>query len=235
MMPVEPVSSPEIRVITLEEQILGDNQRAAGENRKLLCSKGIFTLNLMSSPGAGKTTLLVETLNALRGALRCAVIEGDQQTSHDALRVAQAGVPVVQVNTRSACHLDAALVKQALVALPLDEIDLLFIENVGNLICPAEYDLGENEKVVLMSVTEGEDKPAKYPLMFHLATLFILTKIDLLPYLHFDLEACRKYFQAVNPKARIIQTSAYTRQGLDQWLEYLSSSRRETWQTPNRS
>ena len=224
-MPGEPGNPSNIRLITLEENILGENEQFAAQNRNLLQSMGFYTLNLMSSPGSGKTTLLVETLNALRGSMRCAVIEGDQQTSHDADRVAQAGVPVVQLNTRRTCHLDAALVQQALAALPLDEIDLLFIENVGNLICPAEYDLGEAEKVVLMSVTEGEDKPAKYPLMFHLAGVLLLTKIDLLPYLRFDLERCKSYFRGVNPGARMIETSAFTRQGLEQWLEYLSASR----------
>jgi hydrogenase nickel incorporation protein HypB len=216
---------PAFRVITLEENIPGENENVAVQNRELLNVKGIYTLNLMSTPGAGKTTLLVETLNALLGTLRCAVIEGDQQTSHDASRVALTGVPVVQINTRAACHLDAFLVHQALAALPIDEIDLLFIENVGNLICPAEYDLGENQKIVLMSITEGEDKPVKYPLMFHLADALILTKIDLLPYLRFDLELCKGYFRAVNPDARIIETSVYNRQGLEQWIEYLSTSR----------
>jgi hydrogenase nickel incorporation protein HypB len=216
---------PAFRVITLEENILGENERAALQNCALFKAKGIYTFNLMSTPGAGKTTLLVETLNALKGSLRCAVIEGDQQTSNDAARVALTGVPVVQINTRAVCHLDAFLVHQALAAIPLDEIDLLLIENIGNLICPAEYDLGENKKIVLMSITEGEDKPAKYPLMFHLADALILTKIDLLPYLRFDLELCKGYFRGVNPGARIIETSAFTGQGLEQWLEYLVSSR----------
>lgn len=223
-MTVEPEKPPEIRLITLEENILVENERLAAQNRDLLRTKGIRAVNLMSSPGSGKTTLLIETLKALRGKLSCAVIEGDQQTSNDATRVAATGVPVVQVNTRSACHLDALFVQRALGALPLDEIDLLFIENVGNLICPAEYDLGESQKVVLMSITEGEDKPAKYPLMFHLADGIVLTKMDLLPYLRFDLALCKTYLRRVNAEARIIETSAYTRQGMEEWLAYLSPS-----------
>ncbi len=219
-----PASLPEsadIRVIALEENILEENERFAHENRTLLRSRGIHTLNLMSSPGAGKTTLLVETLQRLKGELGCAVIEGDQQTSNDALRIAATRVPVVQINTRQSCHLDALHVQRALEALPLDRVDLLFIENVGNLICPASFDLGEDEKVALMSVTEGEDKPLKYPLVFHLADALVLTKLDLLPYLRFDLPLCRQNALQVHPGLRMIETSAYTQAGLEDWLTYL--------------
>jgi hydrogenase nickel incorporation protein HypB len=219
---------PEIRVITIEQNILQENDLLAAQNRQRLKSKGIYTFNLLSSPGSGKTTLLVETLLALKGALRCAVIEGDQHTANDARRIAETGGPVVQVNTRQACHLDALHVQRALDLLPLEEIDLLFIENVGNLICPAEFDLGEDEKVALMSITEGEDKPAKYPLLFHLAQVLLLTKLDLLPHLRFDLAECRRQALAVNPRLRIIETSAFTRQGLVEWLGYARGKARPT-------
>lgn len=213
----------EVRVITLEENILGENDRIAAQNRAYLQERGIYCLNLLSSPGSGKTTLLVETLNELRGEIRCAVIEGDQQTSNDAQRIAETRVPVVQINTRHACHLDAFHVRQALEALPLENVQLLFIENVGNLICPASFDLGESEKVAMMSITEGEDKPIKYPLPFHLAKLLVLTKMDLLPHLRFDLEACKAYAKRVNPNLLILYTSAYTHMGFEDWILYLRS------------
>ncbi len=212
----------EVKVVRLEEEILAANDVIAAENRELLRQKGIYTINLISSPGSGKTTLLVETLKALRGKLRCAVIEGDQQTSNDADRIAQTGVPVVQINTIGNCHLDAAMVRKALAQLPLDDIDLLFIENVGNLVCPAGYDLGEQEKVVVMSVTEGEDKPIKYPLAFHNATVMVLTKVDLLPYLKFDKEMCKDYAHRIHPGLPVIETSCYTNEGLADWVDWLA-------------
>lgn len=211
----------EVKVVKLEEEIFAANDVVAAENRKLLRLKGVYTINLISSPGSGKTTLLVETLKALQGKLRCAVIEGDQQTSNDADRIAQTGVPVVQINTIGNCHLDAPLVRKALAQLPLDEVDLLFIENVGNLVCPAEYDLGEQEKIVVMSVTEGEDKPIKYPLAFHLATLMVLTKVDLLPYLRFDKNLCIEMAHRIHPGLPVIETSCYTSEGLSAWVDWL--------------
>lgn len=212
----------EVKVVRLEEEILAANDVVAAENRELLRQKGVYTINLISSPGSGKTTLLVETLKALQGKLRCAVIEGDQQTSNDADRIAQTGVPVVQINTIGNCHLDAPLVRKALAQLPLEDIDLLFIENVGNLVCPAGYDLGEQEKVVVMSVTEGEDKPIKYPLAFHLATVMVLTKVDLLPYLKFDKEMCKDYAHRIHPGLPVIETSCYTNEGLADWVDWLA-------------
>ena len=178
-------------------------------------------LNLISSPGAGKTSLLVETLRRLGGELRCAVIEGDQQTAHDARRIAETGAPVVQINTRGGCHLNAAQVRSALEHLPLDELDLIFIENVGNLVCPSSFDLGENEKMVIMSITEGEDKPVKYPQAFNLARLMVLTKIDLLPHLRFDLDLCREFAYRVNPQIEILETSVFDESGLESWLDAL--------------
>ena len=217
----KPITPSTVKVVKLEEEILAANDVIAAENRELLRKHKIYTVNLISSPGSGKTTLLVETIKALQGKLRCAVIEGDQQTTNDADRIAQTGVPVVQINTISACHLDAAMVRKALTQLPLDEIDLLFIENVGNLVCPAGYDLGEQEKVVLMSVTEGEDKPIKYPLAFHLATVLLLTKVDLIPHLQFDKTACINNAYKIHPTLPIIETSSYTKEGMSTWVEWL--------------
>ncbi|MFY9542179.1 MAG: hydrogenase nickel incorporation protein HypB, partial [Dethiobacteria bacterium] len=206
-------------VITLERSVLEDNDRIAAQNRALFARHGIYVLNLISSPGAGKTSLLVETLYRMRGKLRCAVVEGDQQTAHDAQRIAGTGAPVVQINTRGGCHLNAAQVRSALEHLPLDELELIFIENVGNLVCPSSFDLGENEKIVLMSITEGEDKPVKYPQAFALARLMVLTKIDLLPHLRFDMELCESFACRVNPQIEIIKTSVFNDSGLDSWLD----------------
>jgi hydrogenase nickel incorporation protein HypB len=212
-------------IIPIETRILNENDRLAAENRAWFGTQGIFVVNLISSPGSGKTTLLIETLNALKYKFRCAVIEGDQQTDLDAQRIALTGVPVRQVNTGQACHLDAAMIKKAVSELAVAGLDLLFIENVGNLICPAEFDLGENIKVVLMSVTEGEEKPLKYPLIFHLSAAAVLTKIDLIPYLHFDLALTEKNIHQVNPKAVILHTSAYTHEGLQDWLDWLATQK----------
>lgn len=213
----------EIELVSLEASVMEENNRLALENRAFLASRGILALNLLSSPGSGKTTLLVETLKALKKDLLCAVIEGDQQTKHDAERIAETGTRVVQINTGQACHLDAVQVARALEKLPLDGVRILFIENVGNLICPAGFDLGESEKVAIMSVTEGEEKPLKYPLVFHLASTLVITKTDLLPLLRFDLGRCRNNALQVNPGLRIIETSAYTRSGIKAWTSYLRS------------
>lgn len=212
-----------LRVVVLEQNILEANETIAAQNRETFRKRKICVLNLISSPGAGKTTLLVETLKRLKDVLRCAVIEGDQQTSHDAQRIAETGVPVVQINTLNGCHLNAAQVRKALDDLPTKNLDLIFIENVGNLVCPSNFDLGEYEKVVIMSITEGEDKPIKYPLAFNLAKLMVLTKIDLLPHLRFDLELCKDYARRVNPKVQILETSAFDETGLEHWLKALQS------------
>lgn len=218
---IQPVDGERIRVITLEEDILQKNDEIAAENRALLKDRGIVAVNLISSPGSGKTTLLEKTLSDIKGELRCAVIEGDQQTSNDAARIAAVKVPVVQINTLSSCHLEAAQIRSAMKNLPMEDIDLLIIENIGNLVCPSGFDLGENGKVAIMSITEGEDKPIKYPLLFHLASVIVLTKLDLLPYLRFDLERCKEYIRQVNPHAQIIETSVYNNNGLDIWEDYL--------------
>ena len=218
---IQPVDAERIRVVTLEEDVLQKNDEIAAENRALLKDHGIVAVNLISSPGSGKTTLLEKTLSDIKGELRCAVIEGDQQTSNDAARIAAIKVPVVQINTLSSCHLEAAQIRSAMKDLPMDEIDLLIIENVGNLVCPSGFDLGEIGKLAIMSITEGEDKPIKYPLLFHLASVIVLTKLDLLPYLRFDLERCKEYIRRVNPHAQIIETSVYNNIGLDIWEDYL--------------
>lgn len=207
--------------VTVEARLLGENDRLAADNRQSFTRQGLYTLNLVSSPGSGKTSLLVESIRLLEDRLRWAVIEGDQQTDYDARRIAETGARVVQINTGQACHLDAGLVGGAATRLELGGVDLLVIENVGNLICPAEYDLGEDAKVVVMSVTEGEEKPVKYPLIFHLASAVVLTKCDLLPVLRFDLETCLRNIRQVNPTAPILQTSAYQPETLHGWLDWL--------------
>lgn len=207
--------------IAIEEDILAKNNRLANFNRALFKDKGIFALNLVSSPGSGKTTLLERTLRDLSGALRCAVIEGDQQTDNDAQRIAATGVPVRQINTGAGCHLDAHMIMHGTEAFDLDRLDLLLIENVGNLVCPASFDLGEHHKVVVLSVTEGEDKPLKYPHMFHNSTIMLINKIDLLPHLDFDVELCKEYARRVNPAITIFEVSARTGLGMDTWYDLL--------------
>ncbi|MGE0156751.1 MAG: hydrogenase nickel incorporation protein HypB [Geobacter sp.] len=208
--------------ISIEEDVLAKNNRLAAFNRSLFKEKQILVLNLVSSPGSGKTSLLERTLRDLSGRYRCAVIEGDQQTDNDARRIAATGVPVRQINTGAGCHLDAHMVMHATEAFDLDNLDLLFIENVGNLVCPAAFDLGEAHKVVVLSVTEGEDKPLKYPQMFHNSGLMLLNKVDLLPHLSFDLAQCKEYAARVSHNLAILEVSASTGQGLGAWYEWLA-------------
>ena len=211
------------RKVVIETDILAKNNRLAEGNRALFRSKGLFVLNLVSSPGSGKTTILERTLKDLAGACRSAVIEGDQQTDNDAVRIAATGVPVKQVNTGAGCHLDAHMVLHASESFDLDNLDLLLIENVGNLVCPASFDLGEHHKVVVLSVTEGEDKPLKYPQMFHAADIMLLNKVDLLPYLDFDLESCKEMAQRVSPGITIFEVSSRTGEGMAAWYAWLSA------------
>ena len=208
------------RRVQIEQDILSRNNAYAHENRQLLAGQGIFALNLVSGPGSGKTTLLCKTITMLAG-LPVAVIEGDQQTSMDAERIRATGAPAVQINTGKGCHLDAHMVGHAMSRLALKDDSLLMIENVGNLVCPAAFDLGEAHKVVILSVTEGEDKPIKYPDMFRAASLMLLNKIDLLPHLDFDVEAALAYARRVNPQIRVIQLSATRGEGMDEWLQFL--------------
>ncbi|MFZ4857161.1 MAG: hydrogenase nickel incorporation protein HypB [Desulfuromonadaceae bacterium] len=208
--------------IAIEEDILGKNNRLAGFNRALFKDKGIFVLNLVSSPGSGKTTLLERTLRDLSPKLRCAVIEGDQQTDNDAQRIAATGVPVRQINTGAGCHLDAHMIMHGTDRFDMDNLDLLLIENVGNLVCPAAFDLGEHHKVAVLSVTEGEDKPLKYPRMFRNSTVMLLNKTDLLPHLDFDVEICKEYARRVNPGILIFELSARSGDGMEAWYQWLT-------------
>ena len=207
--------------VALEQRVLAKNDRHAERNRGWLEGRGILALNLMSAPGAGKTTLLERTLRALGEELPVSVIEGDQATLLDAERIAATGCRAVQVNTGAGCHLDAEMIGGALKALSPPQGSLVLIENVGNLVCPALFDLGERHKVVVLSVTEGEDKPLKYPHMFRAADLMILNKIDLLPHVDFDAEHCLAHARRVNPGIECLQLSATTGEGLDPWLDWL--------------
>jgi hydrogenase nickel incorporation protein HypB len=209
------------RLVTIERDILAKNAEFAVGNRQLFADSGVFVLNLVSSPGSGKTTLLARTVQALREEFPVAVIGGDQQTARDAERIQAAGAPAVQINTGKGCHLDAHGVGHALGDLPLPEGGVLFIENVGNLVCPADFDLGETHKVVVLSVTEGEDKPLKYANMFAAARLMLLNKTDLLPHMDFDVEQCLDYARRVNPDLQILQLSARTGDGLEAWLDWV--------------
>ena len=208
----------EIKVI---KNILEANEVIASQSKTLFAEKGIYVLNLMGSPGAGKTTLLEKTVDYLKDKNHIAVIEGDIATSRDAERIAQHSIPAVQINTGGACHLDGNMVRGALKEFNLNQIDLLIVENVGNLVCPAEFNIGENDKAMIISVTEGDDKPKKYPLMFQVSTVLLLNKIDLLPYLDFDIERFHDDALKVNPKLKIMPISCTTGEGIDSWFEWI--------------
>jgi hydrogenase nickel incorporation protein HypB len=215
------------RLVKLEQDILAKNNDYAVVSRRNLSARGIFALNLVSSPGSGKTTLLVKTIEALNGTQPLAVIEGDQQTENDAARIRAAGAPAIQINTGKGCHLDAQMVGQAMQQLGLQDGSLLLIENVGNLVCPASFDLGEAHKVVILSVTEGEDKPLKYPDMFRAASLMLLSKCDLLPHLEFDADLVIEYARRINPNLQVIRISATSGEGMEEWLEWISKGCRD--------
>jgi len=212
------------RSMELETQILGQNQLIAERNRGWLAGRGILALNLLSSPGAGKTTLLERTLTDLGKSVRMAVVEGDQATSNDAQRIRATGVPAVQINTGTGCHLEADMLERALAILRPQPRSLLIIENVGNLVCPALFDLGEQAKVVIFPVTEGEDKPHKYPHMFAAASLVLISKTDLLPHVRFDMPRAIDNVLSANPDLQIIELSAYSGAGLSHWYRWLKSS-----------
>ena len=203
------------------KNILGENEKIADENRKLFREKNVFVINLMGSPGSGKTTLLEKTLSKLAEKLKVAVIEGDLFTARDAERIERQKVPVVQINTSGGCHLDAAMIKRAAESLNLDELDLIIVENVGNLVCPAEFDVGENLKAVVLSITEGDDKPLKYPLIFKESAVAVLNKIDLLPFTNFNLEQARADLSTLHPKIKIVETSCTKSIGLDDWCKFI--------------
>lgn len=207
--------------VTLRTDVLTNNNKAAEFNRELFVDTNTFVINMMSSPGAGKTTLLEETVRALSGRYRIAVIEGDLATERDADRIRAMGAKAVQINTHGGCHLDARMVAAALAELDLDEIDILFIENVGNLVCPSGYDLGQHKKIAVLSVPEGNDKIPKYPTMFMRTELVLVNKIDLLPYLNFDVEQAKIDLEGINPESTLIPISATTKEGFENWLTWI--------------
>lgn len=209
------------RMVQIEQDILSKNNEYADANRLLFANRGILALNLVSSPGSGKTSLLVRTLRDLQDDISLSVIEGDQETSHDAERIRETGATAIQINTGKGCHLDAHQIGHALEQLAPADASVVMIENVGNLVCPAAFDLGEAHKVAILSVTEGEDKPIKYPDMFHAADLLLLNKIDLLPYLDFDIDKCIEYARRVNPGIQVLQVSATTGEGLQDWYQWI--------------
>ncbi len=211
-----------VKVVT---RILEANDRIAEENRKRFKEAGVYVVNLMGAPGAGKTTLLERTISALKPHLKIGVIEGDIVGSDDAERISALGVPVVQINTGGACHLDANMISEVLSELPLKGLDLLIIENVGNLVCPAEFMVGEDMKIMVLSVAEGHDKPLKYPLMFRESSALVLNKIDLLPYMNTDMNKVRNDSLALNPKLKIFEVSCTTGAGIEAWTQWLNGLR----------
>lgn len=210
--------------ISVVKNILEANDRIAQENRAIFDEKGLVVFNLMSSPGAGKTSLLEKTIDGLKDHIRMGVIEGDIQSSHDAERIAQKGIPVVQINTGGACHLDGNMIRDTFKDFDFDDLDLLVVENVGNLVCPAEFQVGEDFKVMILSVTEGADKPSKYPLMFHKSKILLINKIDLLPYVDCNLETIRKEALRINPHLTLFEISCKTGEGLDAWYSWLKET-----------
>ncbi len=207
--------------VKLTTKILDANERIAEENKKMFKEAGVYVINLMSSPGAGKTSLLEKTIAAIKDKLRVGVIEGDITGTNDAERIDRLGVPVVQINTEGACHLDANMIADAAKELPLKDLDVLFIENVGNLVCPAEFKVGEDVKVMILSLTEGDDKPLKYPLMFQESSVLIINKIDLKDLLDVSIDKIKKDAQLLNPKIKIFEVSCKTGQGIDEWTNWL--------------
>lgn len=217
-----------VKLLTIKEDILDANETQAKKNQRLLDEHGIFLVNMMASPGAGKTSLILQTISRLKGKTRIAVIEGDIASTLDADKVSEQAVPVIQINTAGGCHLDANMIEKALDNLPLGEIDLLIIENVGNLVCPAEFALGEHKKVMLLSVPEGDDKPYKYPLMFTQADVVLVNKSDVLPHFDFNVGAFSEAVSGLNPGAKIFPVSCKTGDGIEAWVSWLESEIKQT-------
>jgi len=207
--------------VSIVENILKANDRIAEQNRNFFKSKGVLTINVMSGPGAGKTSLIEKTINDMSDNINIAVIEGDIQTTYDADRIAKTGAQVVQINTGGACHLDANMISQSLNQINLDCVDLLIIENVGNLVCPAEFKLGEDFNIALLSITEGDDKPFKYPLIFNVSHLLLINKIDLLPYIDCDIKKIKDGALRINSDLEVLEISCKTGEGLDKWYDWL--------------
>jgi hydrogenase nickel incorporation protein HypB len=217
-----PEKGDRILKIPVVKNILEANERIAEENRRLFQEEKVVVINLMSSPGSGKTSLLERTIDAVKGRIRMGVIEGDVQSTRDAERIAEKGIPAVQINTDGACHLDGNMIRDALSSFDLMQLDLLVVENVGNLVCPAEFNVGEDHKVMILSVAEGSDKPEKYPLMFHESSVLLINKIDLLPYVDCSVEEIRDISLRINPKLEIFEISCRTGEGIDRWADWLS-------------
>lgn len=209
--------------LKVASKILDANERIARDNRKIFSDAGVYVINLMSSPGAGKTSLLETTITALKNSVKVGVIEGDVAGTDDAIRIDRLGVPVVQINTGGACHLDANMIYEVLPDLPLSGLDILFIENVGNLVCPAEFKVGEDMKVMILSIAEGHDKPLKYPLMFQESAALIINKMDLKPFLDVDVEKIKRDALSLNPSIRIFELSCKSGEGVDRWTAWLQT------------
>ena len=209
--------------IQVMKNILGENDRIAAENQAMFAAKGVYVLNLMGSPGAGKTSVLEKTMEMLKGELNMAVIEGDLFTSKDADRIERHGVPVIQINTAGGCHLDAPMVQKVAQQMDLDSLDLLIVENVGNLVCPAEFAVGEDDKAVVLAITEGDDKPMKYPLIFKESAVAVLNKTDILPYCNFDMASAKEDITTLHPGIKIIEAACTTGQGIAEWCAWLKA------------
>lgn len=207
--------------IQVMKNILGENDRVAAENQALFAEKNVYVINLMGSPGAGKTSVLEKTMEKLKDKLKMAVIEGDLFTSKDADRIEKHGVPVIQINTAGGCHLDAPMVQKVAQKLDLDDLDLLVVENVGNLVCPAEFDTGAVKNAMILSVPEGDDKPLKYPLMFSICDVLLVNKIDVAPYFNFDLDKCIERVKKLNPNIQVFPISALKGEGIEPWADWL--------------
>ena len=225
----------EVRILEIKQSVFADNDRQAQLLRQELKEKKLFLLNLMSSPGSGKTTTLMRTIEALRDTLRIGVMEADIDSDVDARRISRSGVRVIQLHTGGMCHLDAEMTRQGLEGLDTAELDLVILENVGNLVCPAEFDTGATKNAMILSVPEGDDKPLKYPLMFSLCDVVLVNKIDVLPYFDFDLEKCREYVHRRNPQAKIIPICAKTGEGRGEWTDWLLQEVRGCQETEGRS
>lgn len=217
----------DIRVLEIKQSIFADNGRQAGLLRRELREKGVFLLNLMSSPGAGKTTTLLRTIEALKDSVKIGVMEADIDSDVDGRAIAESGVKVIQLHTGGMCHLDAEMTRQGLDGLGTDSVELVVLENVGNLVCPAEFDTGASKNAMILSVPEGDDKPLKYPLMFSVCDLVLINKTDVLPYFDFDLDKCKEYIHMRNPKAKIIPICAKTGEGIQEWADWLKNEIRE--------
>lgn len=215
------IAMKEVRILEIKQSVYADNDKQAEELRKELKEKGVFLLNLMSSPGSGKTTTLMKTIEALRDKLKIGVMEADIDSDVDARTISQSGAKVIQLHTGGMCHLDAGMTRQGLEGLKTEGIELAILENVGNLVCPAEFDTGSSKNAMILSVPEGDDKPLKYPLMFSICDVVLINKIDVLPYFDFDMEKCKEYIHMRNPQAKIIPICAKTGEGIQEWADWL--------------